>query len=379
MALSEKEKELFNTWSTVIDSVGDDVARWLTFYYTDRELAGKYLEVAGNAEEVTKLFTEVRTEYVDKERSFMNPITAFDIINGVFWPTIVAQDAAMVDHPSDGSLNSMRGIPINWVFTSEGGQIEKNVFFPKLFPGLSDNSFLGSVVDNLTFNVFGLTAETEPNPIRKAARAFASALDQLIDNDSSLSEADQKEALSLLFKTENAAKLYWIYFGAKSTLGKPINTLRWYNPYLSYFNWTLGWQSGDKGITTHGVKDAVEKYIPKYYVQDGVDRADLGAAIQQDNPEKALGGLVNATNAAVQAQYAWLQKQKTNDNTKQYYTEWFNRFFTIPKSLVNMIIVINEKVNLDPSKQFTHTLPCREKLNKIGLAYQSAFKINIGD
>ena len=72
MALSEKEKELFNTWSTVIDSVGDDVARWLTFYYTDRELAGKYLEVAGNAEEVTKLFTEVRTEYVDKKYSFID-------------------------------------------------------------------------------------------------------------------------------------------------------------------------------------------------------------------------------------------------------------------------------------------------------------------
>ena len=44
-----------------------------------------------------------------------------------------------------------------------------------------------------------------------------------------------------------------------------------------------------------------------------------------------------------------------------------------------MVIIINEKVNLDPSKQFTHSQPCREKLNKIGLAYQSAFKINIGD
>jgi hypothetical protein len=360
MALSSTEKELFNTWSTVISSVGDDVARWLTFYYTDRKLAGKYLEIAGNAEEVTKLFTEVRKEYADKKHAHMDPITAFDIINGVFWPTIVTQDAAMVDHPSDGSLNSMRGIPISWVFTSKGGQIEKGVFFSKLLPGISGGS-------------------VNTNPIRQAAAALSDALDQLIAYNSSLSEADQKEALSLLFQTENAAKLYWIYFGAKSSLGKPINTLRWYNPYLSYFNWTLGWQSGDKGIATHGVKAAVENFIPNFYVQDGIDLTELGATIQQDNPEKALGGLVNTTNAAVQAQYAWLQKQKTNDSTKQYYTEWFNRFFTTPKSLINMVIIINEKVNLDPSKQFTHSQPCREKLNKIGLAYQSAFKINIGD
>lgn len=137
MALSTKQKELFNTWSTAISSVGDDAARWLMFYYTDKELADKYLEVAGSAEDVTKLFAQVRTEYNSKSRAHIDPITAFDIVNGVFWPTIVTQNAAMVDHPSDDSLSSMRGIPISWIFTSQEGQIQKNVFFPKIFPGIN--------------------------------------------------------------------------------------------------------------------------------------------------------------------------------------------------------------------------------------------------
>jgi hypothetical protein len=360
MALSIKQKELFNTWSTTINSVGDEAARWLMFYYTDKELADKYLEVVGSAEDVAKLFTQVRTEYNTKNHTHIDPITAFDIINGVFWPTIVTQNAAMVDHPSDDNLSSMRGIPISWIFTSQEGQIQKNTLFPKLFPGING-------------------AGGSSNPIREAAFTLSNALDQFIASSPSLSGADQKEALSLLFRTETAAKLYWIYFGAKSSLGKPIDTLRWYNPYLSYFNWTLGWQSGDKGIATHGVKNAVEKFIPNFYTENGIDIVAIGSSIQQDSPEKALGLLVNTTNAAVQAQYAWLQKQKTNDSTKQYYTEWFNKFFTIPKSLINMIVIVNEKVNLDPDKQFTHTQPCRERLNKISLAYQSAFKINIGD
>jgi hypothetical protein len=382
MALSSNEKELLNRWASVIESVGEDVCRYSFIKYTWPDLASKYLSALDRGQDaVTELINETRKEFVDKEWTAIDPFTAYDIVGGLFWPSIVAQDSAMVDHPSDERLSSMRGIPISWVFTDEGSngnQVEIDVFFPKMFPGLlADRSSLFD--DSVLDDFFG--TPSNKNPVVQASRALYNALDQLVDNDESgLSAADQKEALSLLFKSELAAKLYWIYFGNKKSLGRPIETLRFYNPYLAYFCWTAGWQSGDRVMISHQIKPALEALIPNYFSTDSEDIVrESGAALLSSNPESALAKAVNVTNAAVEAQYKWLQRQKTDPQKKDYYNDWFARFFKNPKSLVNMIIIINEKVNFDLERKYTHTLKCREKLNKLGAAYQATFKINIGD
>ena len=386
MALKADLKEKLNIWASIIESVGDDVARYSFFYHnnneTDETLAREYFDKANDSTAVEELYKEVRRKYSQENYSFMDPITAFDIVNGIFWPTIGSSDAAMVDHPSDEKLNSMRGIPLTWIFYDE--VISDREVLDKLIPGepvmtrLSDPDLGAQFLED-----FRRDTQFEKNPIKRAFIALREVLGAIRNNQiyESWSKADSKEALSLLFKSEQAAKLYWIHFGRKGVLGHPINTLRLYNPYLAYFNWTVGWNSGDTGPSRHGISEAVSSTLTEefYNGEDNAQRCNrLGQALLTDSPEKDLAKAVNVTNAAITAQYKWLQAQKTNDKNKDYYEEWFKRFFKNPKSLVNMAIIINETINIDSKKQFTHTLKCREKLTKIGTAYQAAFKINIG-
>ena len=389
MALSNIQKEKLNRWASVIESVGEDVCRYTYIRYAWPDKASQYLAALDRGQDaVTELINETRKEFVDKDYNHMDPFTAYEIVGGLFWPTIVAQDSAMVDHPSDESLSSMRGIPISWVFTKErdgGRAIEMDVFYPKLFPGIyGETGFEGNVFDRIDDLISGddFGTSNRNNPVIQAAQALYDAIDQLsgLLGSSPLSAAEQKEALALLFRSEQAAKLYWIYFGNKKSLGRPIETLRFYNPYLAYFCWTVGWQSGDKVMINHQIQPPLESLIPNFFTSDAETIAEQnGDALLSSNPESALAKAVNITNAAVEAQYRWLQRQKTDPNRKDYYNDWFARFFKSPKSLVNMIIIVNERVNLDPERKFTHTLKCREKLNKLGAAYQATFKINIGE
>tara|TARA_S200002703_G_scaffold24888_1_gene21573 strand:- start:2028 stop:3191 length:1164 start_codon:yes stop_codon:yes gene_type:complete len=386
MAIKADLKEKLNTWSSIIESVGNEVSRYAFFVHnnneTDQSLANDYLNIATDTAEVEELYKDVRSRYAEDNNSFMDPITAFDIINGIFWPTIGGSDAAMIDHPSDEKLNSMRGIPFQWIFFDDF--INDRELRDKLIPGepMTTSYRIGGE-GNMTPDELSREIAVENNPIKRGYIALREVLASIREAQirTNWSKADSKEALSLLFKSEQAAKLYWIHFGRKGVLGHPINTLRLYNPYLAYFNWTVGWNSGDRGIARHEIDQAVSSTLTEEFY-NGEDNAErcmrLGSAFLTDSPESALAKAVNATNAAVTAQYKWLQAQKTNDKNKVYYEQWFQRFFKNPKSLVNMIIIINEIINIDSKKQFTHTLKCREKLTKLGVAYQSALKLNIG-
>lgn len=385
MALDATTKEALNTWATVIESVGDDVARYAVYTGCrttglDDGLAEDYLRRVDNEAELVELHAAVRKAYVDKKSSVIDPITTYDIINGLFWPTVGGSDAAMVDHPTNEELTSMRGVAYHWVFPS-GKLIDIDQFTEKLIPRWDGtkyeyNSFESDRFGNSSnFGDYGI--DVNKNPVARAYIALRKAL--LLLKDVPSNKANNKEALSLLFKSEHAAKLYWIYFCRKATLGYPINTLRYYNPYFAYFNWKLGWDSGDKSLQIHGVKTAVQAVFGRDYYEKGQGEDLLGDKFLSDRPEPALAQAVNITNAAVQAQYKWIQAQKTKPTTKEYYEEWFKRFFKNPKSLVNMIIIVNEMVNIDRKKQFTHTIQCREKLTKLGVAYQSALAINIGN
>ena len=87
MAIKADLKEKLNTWSSIIESVGNEVSRYAFFVHnnneTDQSLANDYLNIATDTAEVEELYKDVRSRYAEDNNSFMDPITAFDIINGV--------------------------------------------------------------------------------------------------------------------------------------------------------------------------------------------------------------------------------------------------------------------------------------------------------
>ena len=374
MALDSNIIEKLNEWASVIDSVGDDVARYAVYVACrtpdlDVGLAEKYLDIMTNSAEVDELHAKVRKRYVDKTSSIIDPVTTFDILNGVMWPAISSDDAAMVDHPDNPNINSMRQIPYTWVFNDSGGlQVGIDGTARKLIPNYDGEGNINNAL---------LSDLRDLNPVKRAYKALLAAL-QALEARNVKSKADNKQALSLLFKSEQAAKLYWLYFGRHSQLAYPINVLRSYNTYLGFFLWTVGWNGGTNAVETHNIKVEIEKFLPGFWIFSST--GTLGAALLDTDTivaTKAIAQAVNATNAGLIAQYTWLQKQKTNDN-KDYYDDWFKRFFNKPKSLVNMVVIINEIINIDSKKQFTHTLTTKERLAKLAVGYQSAFKITIG-
>ena len=82
--------------------------------------------------------------------------------------------------------------------------------------------------------------------------------------------------------------------------------------------------------------------------------------------------------AAIQAQYKWLQAQKTNAN-KDFYQGWFDRFFKNPKSLVNMLIIINERVHNNGANEFKYSPKCAARMKAMAAALATQFKLEIGD
>lgn len=337
MALTQAQKDAINAFSDELLVVGDLLVKWYV-YSLDSSFRTNYF----------KTKEEDNTSYIDKDVDKMDPGTLLKVFNGVMWPSITEADPGLQDHPNSVELTSMRGVTLKSVFSNN--KFNKDIFLR-------------------TFPEQGLP--TDFNKLQKTVSALVKQL-----NVDSLDTQTGKEALSLLFKQEVAAKLWLItQYGLNITLGTPLHIMANLNAYLGYFIMLSGWLSGTNALNLIQGKDLSLLNSMKTYFNKFPATEDYTFTDDSKSPDVQS---VTASVKLIQTTYEWLQKQKTNEN-KDYYKGWFDRFFTNNKSTVNMLVIINERVNVNSSNEFKYSNKLAQRLKSMGAAYQEKFNITIGE
>ena len=314
-------------------------------------------------EVIAKDKARYQTEDIDK----IDADTMWKIIDGVWWPSIKEVDVALVDHPNTIDLTSMRGIAQKTVIKSDGMLYNRKLDFA--FAPLAEGYFadlLAAYEDIMRYTILDARPYS-PQP------AFG---DQLtggaLSQAGTLEFSKRKAFLQELFTTEQAAKVWWIsQFGNNPALGRPILTAANLNSYLGYFNMMIGWNGGDSALARRGIQAAEQKKFSTFPFDSNEFRFD-------DTPISSDVVSVGCCVSVLQAQYKWLQTQKTNEN-KEFYQGWFDRFFSNKKSLVNMLVIINERVHANGANEFQFSPKCGVRLKAMATALASKFKLEIGD
>lgn len=323
-------------------------------------------------EQVKLLVESEKKRYQDDNIDRIDPGTMWEIVNGVWWPSIQDVDVALIDHPNDPELSSMRGIALKTLFNSSGNiKMEKtdHSFAPQkgyFSPLVNAYNRVMSDLIGSTGLYSGITAFDNNRDEIGGIFGFREGQHEDFRPD------EQKEILSKLFATEQAAKVWWIsQFGHNGNLGRPLLTAANLNSYLGYFNMMIGWLGGDLALNVRGISEAERQTFRTFPFDSN--------KFEFNNTKRSHDVLsLRCCTDAIQAQYKWLQEQKTGQN-KDFYQGWFDRFFTNPKSLVNMLIIINERVHLNAQSEFTYSQKCGDRLRAMGGALATTFKLNIGD
>jgi hypothetical protein len=352
MALTETQKTKVRLFVTELEKVGEDLIRYRVFKSIDSKFGSTYWntlrEAASTPEEIQLLIKKERDRYVSENIDMIDPETVYNILNGIMWPSISSVDVAMVDHPSDPNLTSMRGVTMRVVYNEDN----------RINVGIWNTAFdLTAPSDHAVFGSYQKTYDD-----------MVSAL------SSTLSESSKKELLGLVFKSEIAAKCWWInVYGRQPSLGNPIKLIASLNAYLGYFTMMIGWLQGTGALVNRGITNAIKSELTTF---PNIDSGPLSFDTTSNSLDVKS---VSATIKAIQQNYKWLQAQKTHNTNKEYYEGWFDRFFNIPKSIVNMLIIINERVHLNINKEFTYSPKASVRLTTMGGAYATKFELTIGD
>ena len=340
-------------WVEEFSKISKAMTRYKVFAAIDPQWAAKYAASvkAGDATKINEFKEKERTRYLTEDINSIDPVTMYDIVEGVIWPTISKYDSALVDHP-DPLLNSMRGVTINQVFKGKVFRTDGSGIIHKLSPDI---------------------------PFAKNAHNALQVVVDIVRNGSGLDEGDRKRVLSLMFSPIDAAALYYISYGRMSVLGHPIQTMATLNPYLGYFLMTIAWLGGNGAIAKRDIDTAI------ITGKDGNGIAFPEGLPQSQNDAIAAaavtGGFVslNATIAAISANHKWLQQQKTNPSTKDFFKGWSDRFINNPDSIVSMVVILNEIVNINSKLTYRYSPKAKKRLTELGAAYVAGFTITVGD
>jgi|TARA_R100000081_G_scaffold92202_2_gene73279 hypothetical protein len=379
-AIPESTIQRFNQ---VVTEKGDELARAHTIRIvagTDSTLWANYLKVLNAGPSTAKDVLNTRIDeviakdfeaYITKDVNRIHPSVMWKIVDGVWWPSIKEVDVALVDHPTAKELTSMRGIAMKTVMKMMSGGRGKP-YSRKL-----DFAFAP-----LEYGYFRDLTDAYVD-VMKWTKSYTRYEPKLgFENNSSISfgpsdagDIDQsktKSFLQQLFTTEQAAKVWWIsQYGNNPALGRPILTGANLNSYLGYFNMMIGWNGGDTALAKRGIQAAEKSKFSTFPF-------DSNKFVFNDTATSADVVSIGCCVAAIQAQYKWLQAQKTNAN-KDFYQGWFDRFFKNPKSLVNMLIIINERVHNNGANEFQYSPKCAARMKAMAAALATQFKLEIGD
>ena len=376
-------KDTIDRFNRIITEKGDELARAHTIRIvagTNSTLWKEYLNVlrAGPATAKDVLNTRIeeviakdKARYQTEDINRIDPGTMWKIVDGVWWPSIKEVDVALVDHPTAKELTSMRGIAMKTIMKI-GSYGQGRLYARKLdfaFAPLEQGYF-----SDLTQAYIKIMMWTKSYTRYEPKTAFESnsPISYGPSDAGDLDQSKTKSFLQQLFTTEQAAKVWWIsQYGNNPALGRPILTGANLNSYLGYFNMMIGWNGGDTALAKRGIQAAEKSKFSSFPF-------DSNKFEFNDTPTSHEVVSIGCCVAAIQAQYKWLQAQKTNAN-KDFYQGWFDRFFKNPKSLVNMLIIINERVHNNGANEFQYSPKCAARMKAMAAALATQFKLEIGD
>ena len=356
MAHEEAILNAIKAWKVEFKKVSKDLLRYSVFKAMDQSFAQKYAAEVGkdsaDAATITTFLETERTRYMNNDINSIDPITIWDIISGVMWPTITKYDTSLVDHPGDGGKNlvSMRGVAMKFVFNKDG-TISKD-------------------------NVFNILTQDIWTPFFKENTNALQVVTQAVKDYGVPTPALKKKILAELFSEEDAAALMFLRYGNMVALGYPIQIMATLNPYLGYFLMVIGWLGGSTSINSRKIDLKIKDVAGIDITKLPKKQSDAIASAATIGVQKSL----EATMGAIGANYDWLQKQKNDSsNNKAFSQKWIDRFMNDPSCILNQVIVLNEKVNINNNNAYRYSPKAKQRMTDLGGAYVVGFNITTPD
>lgn len=186
---------------------------------------------------------------------------------------------------------------------------------------------------------------------------------------------NRKEVFSALFSSDEMAKLFFVHnYLLDTSIGNPWG-LMGYDPYLAYLSVYTAWISSN-GLNSRKA-DGNSLIAPLKAAAGGT--MDFGSWSSHINTDDARANLAQQAIKFLEITGKWLQSQKTDENTKEYFTGWNNSFIVDPKCMVNMLVIVNELVNVpNLASKYNCAPKVRAYQEALSLAYKK-FEMEIGD
>jgi hypothetical protein len=322
----------------------------------------------------------------DYTAASIDALTRGDIFETVMWPKISAYSPGWFDSPESTAqnpqLSSMRGVVYKAIYKGT----PSTDFEP------SFHSLFGKTV-NETMPPIGYLDQT--SQLSTDFTKLSQLCDELGKNFSyDLTGYEnlnnKKEFLKELFSNENAVKLFFIQTVLfEPLLASPFSAMA-VDPYYGYLLMFTGWIGGTSvmvdvrgKMTYKGSEQIVDlKTITdgaSYGQWNGSDSVNWTKAMKSTDgkEDSARGYIPNYATNFLECFAAWLQATK---NTKpEYYKTWYDKLITDRFSMINMLVLINELVNVPgPTNRFTFNPDASNFLSLLSGKYKT-FEITIGD
>lgn len=330
----------------------------------------------------------------------IDPFNRFQIFNDIIWSTI-----STVTPPGltlgDGEGNqptirsTCRGVRYREVFDIFSGTSVAPVGFTEMFI----NAFS---TDKVSSNWL------DENDATKNIKNQQKYLEELTEGAGkaaviALNTNERKELFSQLFEAEEMAKLFFIenYLLNIQQLASPWG-LMGYDPYFAYLIMYTGWLGGaellqispqneNAGIPNpNALKD--RKTQPQggtnlvYAIQQALGGSDYSNKenhqfwhdyIGTDDTKRA--NLATQAIKFLEVTGKWLQQVKQDEKRKAYFDDWNAKFITDNKSMVNMLVIVNELVNGGGTvSKYSFTEKVKGYQLGLDTAYRK-FEMEIGD
>jgi len=212
---------------------------------------------------------------------------------------------------------------------------------------------------------------------------------------------NKKALLNDLFSNENAVKLWFVETVLlNQSFANPFSAMG-IDPYFGYLLMFMGWKGGTKifaDIRGKIVYQNSEQIKSLKHIVNGAINGQWLSGVDTDNPTSGTptnvnwavevapsDGKENSVRAYIpnyatkflECYAAWLQGIKTEK--PEYYKDWYDKLITDRFSLINMLVLVNELVNIPgTANRFVYNPVAGQYLAALSEKYKT-FEITIGD
>lgn len=367
--ISNSNAELQTAAAGLANAVDVVASQYPKLIYLQRTLTGPQWKqyVSGIAEGTEAIQQTAIIEADYKDVDYIDPFTAYNIFDQVLWPAISILSPGWSENPYNQEIDItnqefyMRGVPLIDIFVNNNlSQKFRTAFTLQTSLGFIDKT---KAIDKL----------------EEVSKSLQKLVDQYSKTNKTLTL--QKDILYSAFTSEAAAKTYFIstYLNdrVKDFAGKSLEApyrMMQTDPYLAYLTVLFSWLGGV------GLEDK-EAALDRYKDKNGTTlRKRINETLSGDNWH-----LISATDRPKTATlavdmlrifYEYIQSIKTE--FPELYKNWMDMLITSRKSMVNMLVIVNERVNINNSKAFAYQSKPAQYQLALSEAYKK-FEMEIGD